>query len=340
MNSLHFTKNKYYKDGETYYIILNIPKDIPFEISAITVKYRCFKDPNNNKICNDVGIINKQIPDDIIQIMLEYFIEIKSFILILEENLELFLSRKHVEVNYFPICSKDINIEVDNFDINSSEYSHVINFTISELNVIIRCNRCLLLSTNYCRNCGINYGITFEPHTHNVDMGHIEFKDCKFVEFESYCLFINTNCNRIHYTGKIDTNYVEKCICGKDIIINKLCSRIKGNEKTNNKKKNTKHDKINLSYVTSKDGSCKHFKKSFRFYIFPCCNSKFECAECHDQSMDHKAQRANKMICGLCFKMQNVGVCCEIKQNDHWNNGKGCRKKLTMNKKDKKKYKK
>lgn len=338
MFDLHFEKNKYYKEDDTYYIILNIQKDLPFEISTITIKYTHFRDAKNHKPTHEINIINNQIPNDITETMLSYFVEIKSFVKILEDNLEQFLSRKPVTVNYFPICSKKTNLELVNFD-NDPARSHFDYMTIAELNVIIQCDRCSAISTNHCKRCGPLYGVVFEPHTHTTELGHIEFNACRLADWESCSIFVSTVCNNIVYIRNIKNRSIARCKCGEQIVVERFEFEIVGADKQKQKKRRSQNIKINSSFATSKNGSCKHYKKSFKFYIFPCCNAKFECDICHDDNMDHKAQRADKMICGLCFKLQNVGICCEQKQNGHWNNGQGCRNKLTMNRKDSKKYK-
>ncbi|ELQ74575.1 Zn-finger protein [Trachipleistophora hominis] len=54
------------------------------------------------------------------------------------------------------------------------------------------------------------------------------------------------------------------------------------------------------------NGACKHYRKSFKWYRFPCCNKLFPCDECHNESVDHELKRASKMICGLCAEEQNI----------------------------------
>lgn len=91
------------------------------------------------------------------------------------------------------------------------------------------------------------------------------------------------------------------------------------------------------------NGACKHYRKSFRWYRFPCCSKLFPCDECHNESADHELKRAGKMICGFCAEEQNIARECKCQgrtSKGHWNAGKGTRNKELMSKKDKQKYKK
>ena len=51
-------------------------------------------------------------------------------------------------------------------------------------------------------------------------------------------------------------------------------------------------------------GTCKHYKKSYRWLRFPCCGKCFPCDICHDMKEDHEMKFASRMICGYCCKEQ------------------------------------
>lgn len=95
------------------------------------------------------------------------------------------------------------------------------------------------------------------------------------------------------------------------------------------------------------NGSCKHYKKSFRWLRFPCCGKAYPCDICHDENEDHEMKYANRMICGYCCKEQvySVEKPCVLcggamtkKTGTHWEGGKGCRDKIKMSRNDDKKY--
>ena len=51
-------------------------------------------------------------------------------------------------------------------------------------------------------------------------------------------------------------------------------------------------------------GTCKHYKKSFRWMRFPCCGKCYPCDHCHEENEEHEMELANRMICGFCAKEQ------------------------------------
>lgn len=99
------------------------------------------------------------------------------------------------------------------------------------------------------------------------------------------------------------------------------------------------------------NGTCEHYRKSFRWYRFPCCNRVYPCDRCHDadRSTDpHEMQWATRVICGRCSKEQSISQttcsgCQEelrgaARATSHWEGGKGTRDQAKMDRKDAKKY--
>lgn len=95
------------------------------------------------------------------------------------------------------------------------------------------------------------------------------------------------------------------------------------------------------------NGSCKHYKKSFRWLRFPCCGKCYPCDLCHDDKEDHEMKFANRMVCGFCCREQPfaadkpcVGCSSALTKvrTSHWEGGRGCRDKITMSRFDEKKY--
>jgi uncharacterized CHY-type Zn-finger protein len=94
------------------------------------------------------------------------------------------------------------------------------------------------------------------------------------------------------------------------------------------------------------DGSCEHYKKSKRFFRFPCCGKCFPCDICHDSKSNHPADWATKMVCGLCRTEQSVSQACRScradvtgnKKSRFWEGGKGTRNQAAMSRNDKRKY--
>ncbi|KAJ1649918.1 hypothetical protein IWQ61_009139 [Dispira simplex] len=115
------------------------------------------------------------------------------------------------------------------------------------------------------------------------------------------------------------------------------------------------HSKEKLGIVPGQPlpdkGSCKHFKKSFRWFRFPCCGKVYPCGECHDEKEDHLNEMAKRIICGFCsreqpFRSQAVECAhCAAKYVKHlegrafWEGGQGLRDKSKMSRRDTRKYK-
>lgn len=94
-------------------------------------------------------------------------------------------------------------------------------------------------------------------------------------------------------------------------------------------------------------GICAHYKRSRRWFRFPCCNRVFPCDVCHDEASDHPLEWAKRMICGNCSVEQVLSrkpcKSCGFDfdrpaRSKHWEGGKGCRDTTAMSSKDSKKY--
>lgn len=58
--------------------------------------------------------------------------------------------------------------------------------------------------------------------------------------------------------------------------------------------------KENLGIVAGtelpRQGRCAHYKKSYRWFRFSCCQKVFPCDRCHDEQTDHPNEHANRML--------------------------------------------
>ena len=97
------------------------------------------------------------------------------------------------------------------------------------------------------------------------------------------------------------------------------------------------------------NGICKHYKYSFRWFRFGCCNKLFPCDVCHDEDSNHKSEFAKTIVCGFCAceQSQNNKVCQKCGKTftrmdqgkKFWEGGKGMRNKALMSSKDSHKFK-
>uniref|UniRef100_A0A915PLX1 CHY-type domain-containing protein n=1 Tax=Setaria digitata TaxID=48799 RepID=A0A915PLX1_9BILA len=95
-------------------------------------------------------------------------------------------------------------------------------------------------------------------------------------------------------------------------------------------------------------GTCKHYKKSYRWFRFPCCGKLYPCDSCHnDVEKDHDMKLANRMVCGFCSKeqpFQKAKPCINCNENvtrvksQFWEGGKGCRDQIVMSRNDRRKH--
>lgn len=97
-----------------------------------------------------------------------------------------------------------------------------------------------------------------------------------------------------------------------------------------------------------KRGTCQHYRRSYRWFRFSCCDRVHACDRCHDDAEDHPNEWAARMICGWCsreqrYRVESCAFCgCSVvgrKSTGYWEGGKGTRNQALMRKNDKRKYK-
>nr|KAJ3418517.1 hypothetical protein HK105_008211 [Polyrhizophydium stewartii] len=114
-----------------------------------------------------------------------------------------------------------------------------------------------------------------------------------------------------------------------------------------------KLDKLEAGIVVGtplpSNGTCSHFKRSFRWFRFPCCGKLYPCLSCHEEQKPDKHEMlwANRMVCGFCSREQPYSadkpcVCGrDLTRKDgggFWEGGKGTRDRTRMSNKDSRKY--
>ncbi|ORE11352.1 hypothetical protein BCV72DRAFT_238035 [Rhizopus microsporus var. microsporus] len=115
------------------------------------------------------------------------------------------------------------------------------------------------------------------------------------------------------------------------------------------KKKKKKQDALTIGEPLPDQGTCSHYRKSKRWFRFPCCHKLYPCDVCHDTNEDHPYELAKRHVCGLCSREQVIvnGKPCncghEFEKATHkgafWEGGKGVRNKEIMSRKDPHKHK-
>ncbi|KAI9252479.1 hypothetical protein BY458DRAFT_589835, partial [Sporodiniella umbellata] len=101
------------------------------------------------------------------------------------------------------------------------------------------------------------------------------------------------------------------------------------------KKKKKREEGIVLGQALSNQGTCAHYRKSKRWFRFPCCHRLYACDVCHDSHEDHSYEIARRHVCGLCSREQAIvlGKPCPcgqtfekvVHKGAFWEGGKGVR---------------
>ncbi len=327
--------------NNSYKIILNKPDDLIYDVSDIVLYY--------DKTNNSYSIECPEIPEYIANNMLSFQDpNLFNYVKFLEENLEIFfMGKMPANPNNKPQqLLNDFKFPTNNNVIPNLRYQadkkNILFLACKKVTATVICSNCKNVQNveNYmsCNKCHNNIGILFIPVLNSDYLGFISFKKCKLISFNpiKYQISCN-NCESIYETSELLINQVFTIVCYKchKNIILKVCSI------TYIEKKNSI---VKLGEELPNKGSCKHYKKSFRWFRFSCCNSLYPCDKCHDESLDHKSEEAKRMVCGLCSKEQSIkrncdcGMTIDQKHKQYWEGGKGNRNKATMSKKDSKKY--
>lgn len=209
-----------------------------------------------------------------------------------------------------------------------------------------------------CIRCKQYFESNFIPSIltkHKNCLGYLLLKRCspfflKGIEAQLQCYDC---CNEILISPLIIDEripyYCRNCSLNTSFLIRniKFITALKVKEKKEEKR-------IAIGEALPLQGSCKHFKKSFRWFRFPCCNKAFPCEICHneaikiDENPPHIVEeRAKRHICGWCSREMPVEITNCVCGNEpgsskaktsHWEGGKGLRDRTKMSRKDRKKW--
>ncbi|KAK6734829.1 hypothetical protein RB195_018176 [Necator americanus] len=218
-----------------------------------------------------------------------------------------------------------------------------------------------------CKRCQIAQSIRLRPelvHENSSVMALLDARGCRPLDCilqQSQLKFVCLGCGREDDVQKLNFGTTHKSWC-RDC--HALCEftvsavRFRGdlskipNEDlvTASKIPKTKKEVKVIGSITEGQplpelGTCKHYKKSYRWFRFPCCGRAFPCDTCHEEFVggEHEMKVANRMICGHCSKEQVYAdgkpcVSCNsslTRNRSHfWEGGKGCRDPLMMNRND------
>lgn len=321
-------------------IHLQQPEDFIYDIDDVVVRY--------NPADGTVLVDNEAIPASIRGNMERFFRgDIEEYTSFLEKNLEVFFGgrdpecmalRKHElpRDHPFPVDAKThLNVGFE------AEKRNVFIVVCAQPNVQVECSRCArttqMEETMDCPGCRsrmeMKYTAAFSPEF----LGFLGLQKCRFICFNPARYQISCDrCSTNYETDPLGAgaSFHLRCYgCSADMAL-----RIARIEFVQQKKESLK-----AGQALPDKGTCRHYRKSYRWFRFPCCRSLYPCDICHDEQSGHAHQIANKMVCGLCSREQSVRKECECGMNlkkttSFWEGGKGSRDKGTMSRKDRKKY--
>ncbi|ATZ56706.1 hypothetical protein BCIN_13g05390 [Botrytis cinerea B05.10] len=245
---------------------------------------------------------------------------------------------------------------------------------VTTLNITVKCSRCREITeikglktgvqkTETCRKCATALVICYRRdfvHASNVRAGFLDLEGCvvsdmlpsTFTPTCSTCSTIYPSPGIISIRGETTTNVCRECHSKFTFSIPTIkFLQISSSATPHNILPRKKKETLGIVPGTSlpKNGLCRHYGKSYRWFRFSCCEKVYACDKCHDETEEHVNEWAKRMICGWCsregnYRPEDCAGCGErvISRRrggaSFWEGGKGTRDKTKMSRKDKRKY--
>lgn len=250
---------------------------------------------------------------------------------------------------------------------------------LTSLNVTVKCERCKEImdverlrsgdenSTTKqvsCKKCANGMAVRFRAdmiHANSVRAGYLDLDGCAVVDmlpsqFQPSCSECSTTYPAPGVSAVRGDSAMAICReCHKRMsfriqevkFLQTSAAAIRAS-RTPGRKKQRENLGITAGTPLPNEGRCTHYKKSYRWFRFSCCNRVFPCDRCHDEKEDHPPEFANRMLCGYCSREQNYrpedcGIChahlTKKAGKGFWEGGKGTRDPARMSRKDPRKYK-
>ncbi|KAF3761993.1 hypothetical protein M406DRAFT_334032 [Cryphonectria parasitica EP155] len=246
---------------------------------------------------------------------------------------------------------------------------------VSILSIGVKCDRCKTINeigglkpntakTNEsCRKCATPFTVTFRPelvHASSTRAGFLDATGCTVSDmlpstFIPTCGKCSTPTAQglVAVRGDTTTNVCRECHARFTFKIPevKFLAYSPGSgvlPPTSGPRRRQEKLGLHAGEPLPNKGACKHYRKSYRWFRFSCCNKVYPCDHCHEEAEDHINEWANRMICGWCSREQNYAVTnCTFcgrsvvgrRGRGFWEGGKGTRDQRLMSRKDPRKYK-
>lgn len=246
---------------------------------------------------------------------------------------------------------------------------------VSTLSIGVKCDRCKTINeigglrpntpktTESCRKCATAFSLTFRPefvHANSTRAGFIDATGCTVSDLLP-STFVPT-------CGKCSTPTAQGFVAVRGDTTNNVCRECHARftfkipevkflayapgsgvlPPTSGPRRRQEKLGLHAGEPLPDRGACQHYRKSYRWFRFSCCNKVYTCDRCHDEAENHINEWANRMICGFCSREQNYAVTnCGFcgrsvvgrKGRGFWEGGKGTRDQKLMSRKDPRKYK-
>ncbi|OAP65188.1 hypothetical protein AYL99_01160 [Fonsecaea erecta] len=277
---------------------------------------------------------------------------------------------------------KGIHLSFPNLELHNIEL-----LTLSSLSISVKCLRCKSpldissikpsgdaagssassVRTETCSKCTTPFTVSYTPnalHANTVRAGTIEVMGCTVADllpsvFQPTCASCSTTFpsppGMISVRGDTPIQVCRSCHAKMTFTIHEvkfLRASSAFASGTLPPRRRPKKEDLGISAGTPlpHNGTCAHYRHSYRWFRFSCCQRVYPCDRCHDAAEAHVNEHADRMVCGWCsreqrFRSEDCGLCGHsvIRRRKaaggFWEGGRGTREKGLMSRKEKRKYK-
>ncbi|EAA31008.1 hypothetical protein GE21DRAFT_8682 [Neurospora crassa] len=245
---------------------------------------------------------------------------------------------------------------------------------VTLLSLSVKCNRCKTLNdvtslkSNVeklasCKKCATSFTVRFRAelvHANSTRAGFIDLSGCtisdmlpsSFIPTCGRCSTPYPSPGFVSVRGESTTNVCRECHARftfklPDVKFLTYSSSQSHLPPTQGPKRKDQKLGLHAGDPLPAKGACAHYKRSYRWFRFSCCNKVYPCDKCHQQAEDHVDEWANRMICGWCsreqnYRVENCAFCgrsvVRKRTGGFWEGGKGTRDKVLMRRGDRRKY--
>ncbi|KAF2472472.1 uncharacterized protein BDR25DRAFT_333299 [Lindgomyces ingoldianus] len=246
-----------------------------------------------------------------------------------------------------PSQERGILISFPHIDLHTVEL-----LEIGTLNITVKCDRCkdtkdvVNLQNNIqdshtrsdsCNKCANPFTIGFRAdlmHANSVRAGYLDLDGCSVVDMlpSSFiptcaeCSTVYTRVGVISVRGETSMAFCRECHRKMSFRIPEI-KFLRISASTG----------IVVGQELANQGRCSHYKKSYRWFRFSCCQKVFACDRCHDQVADHPIEHANRMLWYQNYRPKDCGIChawLTVRPGKgFWEGGQGTRDTAKMSRK-------